>query len=626
MRSIDPGAWNETRIEAFPPPRPPSTVMVDAVAYSLRAMQTWRRRHFIEGGWPLLAQGAIAAMLSDDALLSMSSPDFTHNTLRDVVSRVSTRYLDTPQIEGPGLGGLEDAEVLFARHVDVERWTHAYGAVWVDLRMIDEELVAQPLPPDHVDAEVEDGKILRLRLARPVWTARSQARYAVEEFDLRDPEAPIYRQMVKGRWTPGEWIWTFEDGRPFIPGVMYRAAHHLDFWGGGHWAELVDATFEDCIHWTVYKYGSLNGGSGIPYALDAVPLGATTAGDGEGAQNMTVGAGLLAQFRSTSDRGGQVGLIQPTFDPEKAVEATILASDKRLETLGLGESVFSRSGAESGYALTLRQEGLNRLRRTSEALFLRSDREMLRKVVALRRLHLGGPPEGTLADYRVFYVQPQPATPTAPGKTAPAPKDPTPAASPAPVTAVEQGRGAPVSEAPAAPQAVQNFHPTLLQSARAERPEEQGPPYAGFIDFQGLRIDIENPKGSTRSGTNPDGTPWTVEMGHDYGEIRGTKGADGDKLDVYVGPNHDSGLVVVVAQHEPTPDGMPGAYDEDKAMLGFDTVEEALAAYQAQYDQPGFFQEGDFRVMPFGQFWRIVKNRQFRGKRIDPISPPQQKS
>jgi len=153
-----------------------------------------------------------------------------------------------------------------------------------------------------------------------------------------------------------------------------------------------------------------------------------------------------------------------------------------------------------------------------------------------------------------------------------------------------------------------SFHPVKLEPPKAKRKKY---PFEGFINFQGLEIDIENASGSTRKGVGPDG-PWTNYMHSHYGEIRKTEGTDGDKLDVYVGPNHDSSIVVVIHQVNP----WDGKYDEDKVMIGFDSVEEAIGAYKKQYDRPGFYREGEHTAMPMGAFWRWVTEEKNKGKKV----------
>ena len=153
-----------------------------------------------------------------------------------------------------------------------------------------------------------------------------------------------------------------------------------------------------------------------------------------------------------------------------------------------------------------------------------------------------------------------------------------------------------------------NFHPVVLEEPKATRKEF---PFEGFIDFQGIKIDVENAKGGTRSGTGPEGD-WSIDMHAHYGEIRGTEGTDGDKLDVYVGENHDASLVVVIHQHNP----WDGQYDEDKVVLGCDSIEEAIGLYKKQYDRPGFFKDKEFTAMPIGAFWRWVNEERNKGKRV----------
>jgi len=135
-------------------------------------------------------------------------------------------------------------------------------------------------------------------------------------------------------------------------------------------------------------------------------------------------------------------------------------------------------------------------------------------------------------------------------------------------------------------------------------------PFQGTVEFQGLTIDVENVRGSYREGTDPDGHPWRTLMRAHYGEIRGTEGADADKLDVYLGRNADSPLVVVVHQQDP----QTKRFDEDKVMLGFDSEADAVALYRQQYDRRGYY--GGHTAMPIGQFWRWSRDERNRGRKV----------
>ena len=82
----------------------------------------------------------------------------------------------------------------------------------------------------------------------------------------------------------------------------------------------------------------------------------------------------------------------------------------------------------------------------------------------------------------------------------------------------------------------------------SEAQKESGNYRKGHVKVQGLDITIENPKGSERSGRGPDGEEWSVTMPATYGYVKGTKGADADQVDVYVGEDMAAPQVFVVDQ------------------------------------------------------------------------------
>lgn len=118
--------------------------------------------------------------------------------------------------------------------------------------------------------------------------------------------------------------------------------------------------------------------------------------------------------------------------------------------------------------------------------------------------------------------------------------------------------------------------------------------------FQGLKIVIENPKGSTRSGKSKAGKAWSVRMAHDYGFIKKAVGADGEGLDVFLGPHKDAVNAYVIHQNQPA----TGRYDEDKVMLGFHDADEAKAAYLANYNTPKFFRS--LTIIPMDRFKKML--------------------
>ncbi|WP_046971158.1 PLxRFG domain-containing protein [Dyella japonica] len=140
-----------------------------------------------------------------------------------------------------------------------------------------------------------------------------------------------------------------------------------------------------------------------------------------------------------------------------------------------------------------------------------------------------------------------------------------------------------------------------------ERPEptdaqkEAGNYKKGHVSLHGMDISIENPRGSTRSGVSADGKSWSHEMSDHYGYIKRTEGADGDHVDAYIGPKPESEHVFVVDQT----DQKSGGFDEHKVMLGYDSQDEAVAAYKKNFD-PGW-KVGPVHAMDVAQFKNWLK-------------------
>ncbi|MBK5942696.1 LPD23 domain-containing protein [Halorhodospira halophila] len=132
-----------------------------------------------------------------------------------------------------------------------------------------------------------------------------------------------------------------------------------------------------------------------------------------------------------------------------------------------------------------------------------------------------------------------------------------------------------------------------------EAQAEAGNYRKGRLSLHGLDISIENPRGSTRSGTAPDGTSWETTMADHYGYIRRSEGADGDHVDVFLGEQaHDPDLpVFVVDQVDPE----SGAFDEHKVMLGYPDEQAARDGYLANYED-GWQGLGGIRELSLDDF------------------------
>jgi Inorganic Pyrophosphatase len=150
-------------------------------------------------------------------------------------------------------------------------------------------------------------------------------------------------------------------------------------------------------------------------------------------------------------------------------------------------------------------------------------------------------------------------------------------------TAMDVDRAAQVAEVPTEAQA------------------EAGNYQQGHLEWDGLPITVETPRNSQRTGVFPDGTPWSVTMPAHYGYIKTHEGADGDKLDVFLGPDPQSPTVFMVDQIDPA----TGEFDEHKAILGAKDEAEARALYEGSFsDGSGPSRMGAITAMPTDEFKR----------------------
>ncbi len=152
---------------------------------------------------------------------------------------------------------------------------------------------------------------------------------------------------------------------------------------------------------------------------------------------------------------------------------------------------------------------------------------------------------------------------------------------------------------------VKAYKPSPAQCAAGNYPKL-------FLNPQKLKITVENPAGSYREGVSPDGSKWRNYMPFDYGFVAsGAIGADGDKVDIFLGPKaYYSPVIHIIDQVNPD-----GSFDEHKCMLGWDTQAEARKAYLSAYE-PGWKGCGDITTVSVKAFKKWVKSGA-----TEPLSP-----
>lgn len=110
---------------------------------------------------------------------------------------------------------------------------------------------------------------------------------------------------------------------------------------------------------------------------------------------------------------------------------------------------------------------------------------------------------------------------------------------------------------------------------RAKKPteaqREAGNYRKGHVTIHGLRIAIETPRGEKRK------KKWPKLPAH-YGYFKGSVGADGDQVDVFVGPKPGTEVAFVANMK-----GDDGRFDEHKVLIGFKSIDKAKACLAEAY-------------------------------------------
>lgn len=196
----------------------------------------------------------------------------------------------------------------------------------------------------------------------------------------------------------------------------------------------------------------------------------------------------------------------------------------------------------------------------------------------------GAIPKGTPAPQNLPPAAPAPGSvPMAPrtGKATPAPSLEPEAYPGEEVSAVTPVLKAGTTTAPVEVKTEQDMAGVraVANQAPTDGQKEAGNYQHAHVNLHGLDIAIETPKGGVRKGKTKDEKPWSVTMPADYGRIKRTEGADGDQVDVYVGPNPESQQVFIIDQN----DMATGKFDEHKVILGTQNAGEARRLYHQSF-------------------------------------------
>lgn len=268
-------------------------------------------------------------------------------------------------------------------------------------------------------------------------------------------------------------------------------------------------------------------------------------------------------------RSNQFGMIRPTLEtPQLIIEVPSFAADGNSERGSslLFVKTFTDSKDRKIYyfkSVTVKKDGLE-VSVSSHYDRPKRIKEALKKGKLLYRFDGGAQTEQRPADVSVATSREVSQGTSLAGKVSESPETKQEKA--------EKSISARVKEASAD-----------VNTEPAEAQKEAGNYKKGHVQVGTFDITIEQPEGSIHRGTDADGKQWESKMHNTYGYFRGTKGVDGDHIDVFLSNDIDGwngAQVFVVDQYNPD-----GTFDEHKVMLGFNDASDAKNNYLANYEK-----------------------------------------
>lgn len=397
-------------------------------ADSARWAHTSLVRRILNGEWESDVEGRLRLAIGDVKREAWGPIDLSACPLRVCADSLSRSYDVPPAIMAPDEAGAEVTKLVtrsghWARMPLVQRDAWAEGEVYVrvDLDAYGEptyrivhgdRLTAEP-DPEHPDRPIILRELVRRRVdGEPTWTW--------DVYDLTDPAYPTFRIYKDEKGDLGaeltnlffsiplegeSYPYRYENGRPYIPYVIYRATESGGLWHPYLRREITEGTLNVAMYYTFFGHIVRDASWPQRFVVDLELSGASRGEptspvlgpDGRPVRKqrsqLVTDPATVAVLRSLADATGQpqVGQWQPGGDPMVIIEAVGVYERRLASYAGItGSDQMRMSGdPRSGFAIAVSRTTLREQMRRIEPLLRRADEELLRMTAAMLSRHRG---------------------------------------------------------------------------------------------------------------------------------------------------------------------------------------------------------------------------------------------
>lgn len=373
----------------------------------LRWQHTRTARRILYGDWKEELRTRVSKQISSERQGVWGDVDLSANLFRNLVDEVAVLY-----DEAPNVLHTEDEGILFSEALE---WTGLWSLMarvqrdTIGLREclvrieIDESGILSYIPvfPDQViiraqgnrpDKPVVIKQLLKRKneLGKECWVYDvfdisdsanpSLTVHTISESDTIDETEKYLGQRFDGE----EYPYRYADGTPFIPFVLYHAAHTGKLFDYKANTELIEGTLNVGVNYTFFSHCIRNASWPQRWAIGIEAVGAVTE---DGRQALTVDPTTVAVFDVPESFTGSpsIGQWNPASSPVEMIEA-IGRYERRLAAFaGIKDSDVQRISGDprSGYALAISREGKREMQKRYMPQFRRGDLELISKSAAV---------------------------------------------------------------------------------------------------------------------------------------------------------------------------------------------------------------------------------------------------
>lgn len=287
-----------------------------------RVRSTTRRYMLAVEDCDELVERHMAFHLDEIRLARFGPPDTAMNPLVQIGLSVSTpgHYGQIPAITGDASGRLDPAtRSLWTKAQWREFLAYCLGACAQHVAIVDGEPVFHVVPPCDLWAEAHPSDGTRpvvMRWLRSRYVG-GEALFAWDEWDVRDPSAPVFRVVVAGQGGElgaditevvapelvGVYPWVDASGRPFLPWSIDRSRDVGDLWNWKVGRGAAIGTLNTMMLSTAANRAALNSTGKIALILDGtIDIGSSTAtSSGMTGRALAVNPGDLVTVHRTAD-------------------------------------------------------------------------------------------------------------------------------------------------------------------------------------------------------------------------------------------------------------------------------------------------------------------------------------